>query len=219
MYGYAGVETPVLSAFRKEAILFERAYSHVPLTLPSHGSIFTGTLPAVHGLRDNLGYTLNPKVPTLAELLKTNGYATGGAISSIVLNGGSGIGRGFDFYEDTVEPKEANQALSRVQRSGAETEQLLARWLEAQPPDRPLFAFLHLYEPHTPYEPPEPYAGRYLSQPYDGEIAYADELVGRFLEVLKKKGLYDRALVVVLSDHGEGLGEHGEDEHGIFLYR
>jgi arylsulfatase A-like enzyme/predicted Zn-dependent protease len=219
MYGYAGVETPVLSAFRKEAILFERAYSHVPLTLPSHGSILTGTLPAVHGLRDNLGYTLNPKVPTLGELLKKNGYATGAAVSSIVLNGGSGIGRGFDFYEDTVEPKEANQALSRVQRPGAETEALLATWLEAQSAEKPLFGFLHLYEPHTPYEPPEPYASRYSRQPYDGEIAYADELVGRLFEVLKKRGIWERAVVIVLSDHGEGLGEHGEDEHGIFLYR
>ncbi len=219
MYGYTGVETPVLAAFRNEAILFEKAYSHVPLTLPSHASIFTGTLPAVHGLRDNLGYTMNRKVPTLAELLKRNGYATGGAISSVVLNAGSGIGRGFDFYEDTVEPTEPNQALSRVQRPGAETEALLSGWLEAQPPERPFFAFLHLYEPHTPYEPPEPYASRYRKQPYDGEIAWADELTGRFFDVLRRKGVWDRALVIVLSDHGEGLGEHGEDEHGIFLYR
>ncbi len=219
MYGYRNVETPVLSAFRKEAVLFEKAFSHVPLTLPSHASIFTGTVPSVHGLRDNLGYTLNPKLPTLAELLKKSGYATGGAISSVVLNGGSGIGRGFDFYEDSVEPTEANQALSRVQRPGSETEALLSKWLEAQPPGKPLFAFLHLYEPHTPYEPPEPYASRYKDHEYDGEIAWADELTGRFFEAVKKKGLWDRSLVIVLSDHGEGLGEHGEDEHGIFLYR
>jgi choline-sulfatase len=219
MYGDTGVETPVLSAFRNQAILFEKAYSHVPLTLPSHATIFTGTPPAVNGLRDNLGYTLNPAVPTLAELLKKNGYATGGAISSVVLNAGSGIGRGFDFYEDTVEPTQANQALSRVQRSGAETEALLSKWLEARPSGRPFFAFLHLYEPHTPYEPPEPYASRYRNQPYDGEIAWADELTGRFFDVLKKNGVWDNALVIVLSDHGEGLGEHGEDEHGIFLYR
>jgi tetratricopeptide (TPR) repeat protein len=219
VYGYTGVETPVLSAFRNDALLFEKAYSNVPLTLPSHGTIFTGNLPALNGLRDNLGYRLNEKLPTLAELLKKAGYATGGAVSSFVLNASSGIGRGFDFWEDSIEPKKANQALSLVQRSGAETEQLLAKWLEGQSPEKPFFAFLHLYEPHTPYEPPEPYASRYKGREYDGEIAYVDELAGRFLDLLKKKGIYDRALIIVLSDHGEGLGEHGEDEHGIFLYR
>jgi choline-sulfatase len=219
MYGYTNVETPVLSAFRKEAILFEKAYSHVPLTLPSHGTIFTGTLPAVNGLRDNLGYRLNAKLPTAAELLKKAGYDTGGAVSSMVLNAGSGIARGFDFWEDTVEPKAAGEALSRVQRSGAETESLLAAWVDQRSPGRPFFAFLHLYEPHSPYAPPEPYASRYRGHEYDGEIAYSDELVGRFFDVLKRKGIWDRALVIVLSDHGEGLGDHGEDEHGIFLYR
>jgi tetratricopeptide (TPR) repeat protein len=219
MYGYTGVETPVLSAFRKEALLFEKAYSNVPLTLPSHGTIFTGSVPAMNGLRDNLGYRLNEKLPTLAELLKKAGYATGGAVSSFVLNGASGIGRGFDFWEDSIEPSKPDEALGRVQRSGAETEKLLAKWLEGQSPEKPFFAFLHLYEPHTPYEPPEPYASRYKGREYDGEIAFSDELVGRFFDLLKKKGIYDRALIIVLSDHGEGLGEHGEDEHGIFLYR
>ncbi|MFI5180456.1 MAG: sulfatase-like hydrolase/transferase [Thermoanaerobaculia bacterium] len=219
MYGSSGVETPVLSAFRKEAILFEKAYSHVPLTLPSHGTIFTGNLPVVNGLRDNLGYRLSEKLPTLAELLKKSGYATGGAVSTIVLNGSSGIGRGFDYWEDSIEPSKPDEALGRVQRSGAETEQLLASWLEAQPPATPTFTFLHLYEPHTPYEPPEPYATRYKGREYDGEIAWSDELVGRYFDLLRRKGIYDRALIIVLSDHGEGLGEHGEDEHGIFLYR
>ncbi len=219
MYGYSGVETPALSSFRNEAILFMLAYSHVPLTLPSHGTIFTGALPAEHGLRDNLGYRLNAKLPTLAEVLKKAGYSTGGAVSSFVLNAGSGIGRGFDFWEDSIEPAKVNEALSRVQRPGAETERLLAKWFEAQPLDKPVFAFLHLYEPHTPYEPPEPYASRYRGREYDGEIAFADELVGRFFDLLKKKGIWDRALVILLSDHGEGLGEHDEDEHGIFLYR
>jgi choline-sulfatase len=219
MYGYTGVETPVLSAFTKEAILFERAYSHVPLTLPSHGTIFTGTLPAVNGLRDNLGYRLNPKLPTAAELLKKAGYDTGAAISCIVLNAGTGIERGFDDWKDIVESKKASIELNRVERSGAETEALLAAWVEQRPAERPFFAFLHLYEPHSPYSPPEPYASRYRGRDYDGEIAWSDELVGRFFDVLKKKGAWDRTFVIVLSDHGEGLGEHGEDEHGVFLYR
>jgi choline-sulfatase len=219
MYGYSGVVTPVLSAFAKEAVLFEKAYSHVPLTLPSHGTIFTGTLPAVNGLRDNRGYSLDPKIPTVAELLKRAGYDTGGAVSSIVLNAGCGIARGFDYWEDSVEPNRPGLAVERAERSGAVTEALLAGWVEKRPLERPFFAFLHLYEPHFPYSPPEPYASRYRNHEYDGEIAWSDELVGRFLGLLKARGLYDRSLVIILSDHGEGLGEHGEDEHGIFLYR
>ncbi|MCE7957237.1 MAG: hypothetical protein DYH06_04775 [Acidobacteria bacterium ACB2] len=215
-YGYGKVETPALSALRAESVLFERAYAQVPLTLPSHASLFTGLLPASHGIHDNLGYQLRAGVPTLAEALKREGYSTAGAVSSVVLNGGSGVGRGFDLWEDAVEPRALSQALSRVQRSGAATEALLGDWLESQTGER-LFLFLHLYEPHTPYEPPEPFRGRFA--PYDGEIAAADAVVGTFVERLKGKGLWDRALVVFLSDHGEGLGEHGEDEHGVFLYR
>jgi choline-sulfatase len=217
VYGYKDVETPAISAFRKDAILFERAYSNVPLTLPAHTSIFTGLSPTIHGVHDNLGYRLDPKLPTLAELLKASGYATGAAVSAVVLSGGSGISRGFDFYEDSVEPTELHEALSRVQRPGDESEALLLRWIDASG-SGPFFAFLHLYEPHTPYEPKEPFKSRFAS-PYDGEIATADAIVGHFLSQLRSKGLYDKSLIVFLSDHGESLGEHGEDEHGVFLYR
>ncbi len=218
-YGYHGVETPALTEFRKDALLFESAWSHVPLTLPSHASIFTGREPAAHGIHDNLGYHLKKDVPTLAELLKKGGYATGGAVSCFVLKGDSGISRGFDFYDDAVEPAEGKVALGRVQRAGADTEARLEAWLKSIPPGRKIFAFLHLYEPHTPYEPPEPFKSRYASLPYDGEIATADSIVGRFLAFLKERGLYDPSLVIFLSDHGEGLGDHGESEHGMFLYR
>ncbi|MGE5715882.1 MAG: sulfatase-like hydrolase/transferase [Acidobacteriota bacterium] len=217
-YGYSGVETPALSSFRKDALLFESAWSHVPLTLPSHASIFTGREPAAHGLHDNLGYHLKKDVPTLADLLKRGGYATGGAVSCFVLKGDSGISRGFDFYDDAVEPAEGKAALGRVQRAGPETEARLEAWLKSIPPGK-VFGFLHLYEPHTPYEPPEPFKSKYASSPYDGEIAAADAIVGRFLGFLKERGLYDQALIIFLSDHGEGLGEHGESEHGMFLYR
>ena len=215
-YGYTKVETPALTALRADSILFEKAYTHVPLTLPAHVSIFTGLLPDGHGVHDNLGYSVDPKVPTLAELLRKAGYATGGAVSSVVLNGVSGVGRGFDVWDDDVVPTRAYQALNRVQRPGNETEALLAGWVETR--KGPFFAFLHLYEPHSPYEPKEPFRSRY-ADPYDGEIATADAVVGTFLERLKAKGLYDQALIVFLSDHGEGLGEHGESEHGVFLYR
>ncbi len=219
-YGYAGVKTPALSALAKDSILYERAYSHVPLTLPSHASLFTGELPARHGIHDNLGYRLRPTAPTLAELLKKKGYATGGAVSCYVLKADSGISRGFDFYDDEVEPAETQSALGRVQRAGAETESHLRTWLAAQTQTQraPFFAFLHIYEPHTPYEPPEPFKSQF-KEPYDGEIAAADAIVGRFLAFLKEKGLYDKSLIFFLSDHGEALGEHGEEEHGMFLYR
>lgn len=216
-YGYKAVETPNLDAFRKDAVLFENAYSHVPLTLPSHAAIFTGLLPPQNGVRDNLGYALADGPPTLASFLRGKGYATGGAVSSIVLARATGVARGFDFYEDNVEPTKFSQTLSRVQRRGDETAALLQDWIGPRA-DRPFFAFLHLFEPHSPYEPPEPYASRYRLR-YDGEIARADEIVGAFLKYLKDQDVYDRALVVFLSDHGEGLGDHGEDEHSVLLYR
>jgi arylsulfatase A-like enzyme/Flp pilus assembly protein TadD len=216
-YGYAGVATPNLDALRADAVLFENAYSQVPLTLPSHTAIFTGLYPPQNGVRDNLGYALGPGPATLAAFLKAHGYATGAAVSSIVLSHATGIARGFDFYEDNIEPTKASQSISRVQRNGADTQALLAEWVSGQS-QHPFFAFLHLFEPHSPYEPPEPYRSRYPLL-YDGEIARADEILGQFVRFLKERDLYDRALVIFLSDHGEGLNDHGEDEHGVLLYR
>lgn len=215
VYGYRGVRTPAIDAFAREAIVFERAYSHAPLTLPSHATILTGLLPAETGVRDNAGFHLDPKRATLAEVLKRNGYATGAAVSAYVLRGETGINRGFDFFDDHIAQR-ADQSLGGIQRSGVETEMAAGGWLAAHSA-QPFFLLLHLYEPHAPYDAPEPYRSQY--QPYDAEIASADTIVGRFLEDLKTRGLYDQALIVLLSDHGEGLGEHGEDEHGIFLYR
>jgi arylsulfatase A-like enzyme/tetratricopeptide (TPR) repeat protein len=217
-YGYENVQTPNLDALRKDSVLFENAYAHVPLTLPSHVSIFTGLLPPQNGVRDNIGYSLGPGTATIASTLKAAGYATGGAVSSVVLSHATGVSRGFDFWEDDVEPTRVNQSLSRVQRGGDQTERLLADWLGSHAKGR-VFAFLHLFEPHAPYEPPEPFKSRYAALPYDGEIARADEIVGRLIAFLKERGLYDGALVVFLSDHGEGLNDHGEDEHGVLLYR
>jgi tetratricopeptide (TPR) repeat protein len=216
-YGYAKVKTPNLDALRKDSVLFENAYSHVPLTLPSHVSIFTGLLPPQSGVRDNQGYALSAGPATIASALKGAGYATGGAVSSIVLAGATGVSRGFDYWEDNVEPTKVNQSLSRVQRGGEETETLLAAWIDSHRKER-FFAFLHLFEPHSPYDPGEPYRSLYPSA-YDGEIARADEIVGRLLSFLRERELYDRSLVIFLSDHGEGLDDHGEDEHGVLLYR
>lgn len=215
-YGYKGVETPAIDALRADGVLFEKAYTPTPLTFPAHSSLLTGLLPAVHGIRDNVGYNLDPKLPFLPRILKGKGYATGGAVSAYVLQGKSGLDNGFDFYEDSVEFR-ANAGLGGMQRPGTETLKLSRQWLDSVH-GRPFFFFFHIYEPHTPYMPPEPFASRYASK-YDGEVAAADRIVGDLLEELKRLKVYDKALIVVLSDHGEGLNEHGEEEHGVLLYK
>ena len=216
-YGYGKIETPNIDAFRNDAILYQRAYSQCPLTLVSHASLFTGALPADHGIRDNLGYKLDPKIKTLAEVLKANGYATGGAVSAVVLKGDTGIKRGFDFWDDEIDVDFTAISIARSQRSGDVTRAAAEKWI-GEHKAQPFFFFLHIYEPHTPYEPPEPFRTKY-GMTYDGEIATADSIVGKFLDDLRSEGIYDRATIVLLSDHGEGLREHGEDEHGILLYR
>ncbi|HJX27044.1 MAG TPA: sulfatase-like hydrolase/transferase [Thermoanaerobaculia bacterium] len=221
-YGYDGVETPAIDALRRDAILYERAYSHTPLTLPSHVSLLTGQLPTRHGVRDNIGYDFDANAhPYLPKILREAGYATGGAVSAYVLRGETGLGTAFDFYEDGVSWR-PTEVMGNSQRSGRETARLALDWLrtlESKSESKPFFLFLHLYEPHTPYAPPEPFAARYRASPYDGEIAEADAVVGQILDELKERGLYDKSIIVLLSDHGEGLGDHGEAEHGIFLYR
>jgi arylsulfatase A-like enzyme/Tfp pilus assembly protein PilF len=226
-YGYRSVQTPNIDGLASDGILFEHAYAHVPLTLPSHATLFTGLLPGENGVRDNVAFSLSGSRETMASFFGKHGYATGGAVSAVVLSHETGIARGFGFYEDSVEPTRVRESLGRVQRSGRETQGKLVEWIEtektgAQGPARarrPLFAFLHIYEPHSPYEPPEPFASRYGDRPYDGEIAAADAVVGEFLGQLKTLGLYDAAIVLLVSDHGEGLGDHSEAEHGVFLYR
>jgi arylsulfatase A-like enzyme/Tfp pilus assembly protein PilF len=221
-YGYQGVETPAIDALRRDAVLFERAYSHTPLTLPSHLSMLTGLLPTDHEVRDNVGYVYDgERIPNLAEVLGKAGYATGGAVSSYVLRSETGMSHGFDVYDDGVQIR-FTSALGMSQRPGGETAEAALRWVRGvreKEADKPFFLFLHLYEPHTPYAPPEPFASRYAGRPYDGEVAAADAIVGRVLDELKSLGVYDEAVIVLVSDHGEGLGDHGEREHGIFLYR
>jgi choline-sulfatase len=232
-YGYKGVETPAIDALRKDSILYERAYSHIPLTLPSHATILTGLLPPANGVRDNVGYVLEAaKHPHLPRSLKAAGYATGAAVSAYVLRAETGMATDFDFYDGAIDAK-AGQALGRSQRPGRETAEIAKTWMHTVDGAggsggsgnsggsgaKPFFLLLHLYEPHMPYAPPEPFASRYRQIPYDGEIATADAIVGDFLADLKQRGIYDRAIVVLLSDHGEGLLDHGEQEHGVFLYR
>lgn len=206
VYGYSRIQTPAISAFRRDAVLFANAFSHVPLTLPSHASIFTGRIPPRHGVRDNIGYVLDSAAQTLAETLAARGYRTGAAVSSYVLRRSTGIAQGFDFFDDELD-YEATDIETSSERDGDRTRVALESWLEQMNGPK-VFGFLHLYEPHAPYR-----------DGYDAEVARVDAIVGRFLGFLKQRGLYDRSLIVILSDHGEGLGDHGEDEHGVFVYR
>jgi len=215
VYGYRGGSTPALDQLSRDALVFDDVYSHAPLTLPSHASLLTGALPLHHGVRDNLGYTLASDTRTLAARFKAAGYATGGAVSAYVLRRQTGIANGFDFFDDAIEVAGRGESLSESQRDGRISVDALADWIDRRESTK-LFAFLHLYEPHTPYSPPPAHR---LALPYDGEIAYADELVGRLLARIRNRGWLDRAIIAVVSDHGEGLGDHGESEHGILLYR
>jgi arylsulfatase A-like enzyme/tetratricopeptide (TPR) repeat protein len=216
LYGYDKGSTPALDALGRESVVFEQAYSHCPLTLPAHASMLTGLLPPRHGVRDNSGFSLDPAHRTLAARFRAAGLSTGAAVSAYVLRAATGIAQGFDAFDDALEVEAGSDSLSDQQRDGGAAVESLSRWVDAQGARR-FFAFLHLYEPHAPYAPPERHSR--FANPYDGEVAYADELVGRFVAHLRSRGLLERLVLLVTSDHGEGLLDHGEQEHGIFLYR
>jgi arylsulfatase A-like enzyme/cytochrome c-type biogenesis protein CcmH/NrfG len=216
-YGYEAIKTPVISALADEGVLFENVIAQTPITLPSHASILTGTYPFYHGLQDVVG-RLRDGVPTLAEWFKEQGYATGAVVGSSVLLAQWGLDRGFDFYEDNFPTQGIRQVdFSRVERPANRVIDLALSWLENNR-DRPFFLWVHLYDPHDPYEPPEPFASQYREQPYDGEVEFIDSELGRFFEGLKKWGLYDDSLIVFTSDHGESLGEHKEKYHAYYIY-
>ena len=214
-YGYAQGSAPVIDALAADGVLFEQAYAQSPQTLPSHTSMFTGQFPFKHGVRDNIGFVLPEGATTLAHRLQTAGYATGGFVSSFVLRRQVGLDRGFDVYDDRLPPVGPDRPLGLMQRAGTDTATAAIAWLQAQTSSR-YFLFFHIYEPHAPYTPPVVPASGDL---YDGEVTHADAIVGQVIAALKARGDYDAATIILLSDHGEGLGDHGEDEHGLFLYR
>ncbi|HEX4823756.1 MAG TPA: sulfatase-like hydrolase/transferase [Candidatus Polarisedimenticolaceae bacterium] len=217
-YGAKNVATPHLDALAKDGVRFTRAVSPMPLTLPAHCTIFTGLLPGAHGVRDNGGFKLSPEHVTLAEVLEERGFATGGFVSAFVLDHRWGIAQGFDTYFDDFDLKQQEKlSMGDIQRPGNETVDHAVAWLRTVK-DKRFFAWIHLYDPHAPYAPPEPYRSQYRDRPYDGEIAWTDELVGRILASLRDLGVADRTVVAVLADHGESLGEHGEHGHGYFVY-
>jgi arylsulfatase A-like enzyme/Tfp pilus assembly protein PilF len=184
--------------------------------LPAHASILSGQLPFEHGVRDNIGFTIKPGQWFLQRVLKERGWPTAGFVSAYVLRGASGMDQGFDTYDSQLPPSSGELSVGQLQRDGEQTLAAAGAWIAARDRQQPFFLFLHLYEPHKPYAPPARF-GAY--QPYDGEVAHADELVGRFFDRLRAADLYDRSTIVFLSDHGEGLGDHGEQEHGLFLYQ
>ena len=217
-YGARTAKTPTLDALAHDGVVFERAISQVPLTWPSHAVILTGTYPFQNGVQDFTGQPLAPQFRTVSQAFERAGYATGAVVSAFVLDRSWGLSRGFDFYDDafsaeTFEKKDAGL----VDRRAGESVAHAIAWLK-KTPRRPFFLWLHLYDPHSPYDPPEPYRTEYRSHLYDGEIAYADHELGNLMSWLKQNRLYDSSLIVALSDHGESLGEHGEDEHGFFVY-
>ena len=212
--------TPTLDRLAKEGLRFDVAHAHVPMTLPSHTTIMTGLYPPANGVRDNGAFRFDRTRPTLASALGAAGYRTAAFIGSFVLDARFGLNAGFDLYDDRLNGSSAN--LDVVQRTA---EQVLAPaydWITTQGSaldDRPWFVWAHLYDPHEPYTPPEPFASRYSQDPYSGEIAYADQALGRFLDRLRAAGpALERTLIVIASDHGESLGEHGERTHGLFAY-
>ena len=217
-YGYKQIRTPNIDALAADGIRFGRAYTPVPVTLPSHTVIFTGTYPTFSGIHDFAGNKLGPNQPTLASVLKDQGYVTGAVVASAVLDSRFGLNRGFDFYYDHFDFNRLQETnIEEMERPGNVVADVTLDWLEKNY-QKKFFLWMHLYDPHYPYRPPAPYSTEYKDRLYDGEIAFADEQVGRLIGFLKKKNLYHKTLIVLSGDHGESLGEHGEKTHGFFIY-
>jgi arylsulfatase A-like enzyme/Tfp pilus assembly protein PilF len=213
--------TPNLDVLARQGVVFSRAYSHVPLTTASHATILTGTYPQFNHVND-FGVPLSPQLPYLPDLLHQHGYQTAAFVGSLILDPLDGTAPGFDRGFDTYDAgfhlrAHGGDRYKTIERRGSEVVDRALAWLSKHPPG-PFFLWVHLYDAHDPYDPPSPYKERYASAPYDGEIAYADSIVGKLLSALRTHGLYEGAVIAVMADHGESLGEHGEGTHGVFLY-
>lgn len=224
-YG-SDIATPALDRIARQGALARHASAHVPLTRPSHITLMSGLLPIATGIHDNVSPAVVPDVPLLAEVLKDAGFHTAGFVSSVVLTAASGLGRGFDTYAaDFAADPDDPSFLDTAQQRGDRTLAKALAWLGAVRHEQPttgeqrIFLWLHLYDPHAPYDPPEPWASRYSDDPYAGEVAWTDSLVGQLDRALAALGMDRETLLVVTSDHGEGLGEHGEEAHGFFTYQ
>jgi len=219
-YGYRRGVTPAIDALAKQGRKFERAFAAVPLTLPSHSALLTGTHPFYNGVRDQPGFRLPKDIPTLAESFARAGYATGAVLGSPVLSRRFGLERGFEEYDDRfgASTEEQEAGLPTVKRPAETVVRLALAWLDSKPAGKPFFLWLHFYDPHLPYRPPEPFRSRFADRPYDGEIAYTDAALGKLFAALRSRGSFDSTTIALTADHGEGLGDHGESTHGYFLY-
>ena len=215
-YGYPYRTTPNIDVIAGEGVLFENVVSPVPITLPAHSSMLTGTVPPYHGVHDNYDYRLGDSNITLAEILKDKGFTTGAVVSAVVLDSEYGVNQGFDYYNDRY--GERRESTTIIQRKGDETSRLAVEWLEEHKDER-FFFFLHYFDPHADYEPPEPFRSGYAGRLYAGEIAYTDYCIGAVIKRLKDLGLYDSTLIIITADHGESLHEHLEKTHDYFIYQ
>ena len=214
-YGYMNVSLPAIERLAREGVVFDQASSVAPLTLPAHASLFTGAIPPRHGVRDNADPPLDVSHTTLAEVLASRGFRAAAFVASAVLAPDRGLAQGFETY-DGASPTEPRTTDAAQRRADAVVDDAIA-WLDAAGKS-PFFLWTHLYDPHRPYDPPEPYRSTYGHNPYVGEIAFADAQIGRLVDALERLGRLDRTVVVVTADHGESLGDHGERDHGIFVY-
>ena len=213
--------TPHLDAIAQQGIVFTRAFSHVPITTASHATILTGTYPQFNRVND-FGIPLSARLPYLPDLLRAHGYHTGAFVGSLILDPldgtAPGFDRGFEVYDAGFHLRRHGiDRYKSVERRAGDVVSHALSWL-SQLPNGPFFLWVHLYDAHDPYDPPAPFKEKFASQPYDGEIAYADAAVGTLIDEIRKHGLYDETLIAVTADHGESLGAHGENTHGIFLY-
>ena len=220
-YGDHEIATPALDALAADGIRFTNAFTPSPITNSSHASILTGLVPAHHGVRD-FGLPLGTNLTTVAEVLKERGYSTAAFIGAVILDSrglAPGFDRGFDYYDHFPGdlPRTASRYM-RLERRGMEVESRAQNWILQHKKTQPLFVWIHFYDPHDPYDPPQPYRSDYVGRLYDGEVAYADSALARLVQFLKDQKLYDSSTLIVVGDHGEGLGEHGEQTHGLFLY-
>jgi len=216
-YGQAAASTPWIDRLAREGVRFERAHAHNVVTLPSHANILSGRYPFGHGIRDNSGFRFPAGTPTLASILKTRGWRTGAFVSAFPLDSRFGLDEGFEAYDDRLGGREIRTAFLVPQRAGTATVEAALAWQGAHRSER-TFTFVHLYEPHFPYDPPEPFATQFRGRPYHGEVAAADAALEKLLRPILEQGEKARTLVVFTADHGEGLGDHGELTHGIFAY-
>ncbi len=217
-YGYREIETANVDRIAQNGVLFENAVAQTPLTPPSHASMFTGLYPTAHQVRGNGGFILRPSTTTLASILQQQGWDTAAFVSSASLTRVIGLGQGFAVYDDQMpKPGKGQDFIADAERPAGQTVDRALRWLDVQS-GKPFFLWVHVFDPHLPYNPPAPFRSQYKDRPYDGEVAYADRELGRLFDAVSRKSPPDKTLMAVLSDHGESLGDHGEYSHGVFVY-